>query len=74
MCACDIFQNNPSRQTFREYPDVLNIGQMSEILGVSTKTGYKLLREGKIACMKVGRSYCIPKDHVLTFLKINNHS
>lgn len=74
MCKYDIFQDNPSRRTFREYPDVLNIGQMSEILGVSTKTGYKLLREGRIACMKVGRAYCIPKAHVLTFLKINNHS
>ena len=31
----------------REYPDVMNIEQMSQALGVSTKTGYGLLKSGK---------------------------
>lgn len=58
----------------RDYPDVLNIRQMSELLGVSTKTGYKLLREGKIDALKVGRTYRIPKAHILTYLKIGGRS
>ena len=45
----------------REYPDVMNIEQMSQALGVSTKTGYGLLKSGKVACLKVGRAYRIPK-------------
>lgn len=45
----------------REYPDVMNIEQMSQALGGSTKTGYGLLKSGKVACLKVGRAYRIPK-------------
>ena len=54
----------------KEYPDLMDINQMSNALGVSTKTGYKLIREGKITAMKVGRTYRISKIHLLTYLKV----
>ena len=54
----------------REYPDVMNIEQMSQALVVSTKTGYGLLKNGKVACLKVGRAYRIPKVHLLTYMKV----
>ena len=54
----------------REYPDVMNIEQMSQALGVSTKTGYGLLKNGKVACLKVGRAYRILKVHLLTYMKV----
>ena len=54
----------------REYPDVMNIEQMSQALGVSTKTGYGLLKSGKVACLKVGRAYRIPTVHLLTYMKV----
>ena len=54
----------------REYPDVMNIEQMSQALGVSTKTGYGLLKSGKVACLKVGRASRIPKVHLLDYMKV----
>ena len=54
----------------REYPDVMNIEQMSQALGVSTKTGYGLLKSGRGACLKVGRAYRIRRVHLLTFMKV----
>lgn len=54
----------------RKYPDVMNIEQMCDALRISTKTGYKLLHEGKIPAMKIGRSYRIPKAHLFTYLQI----
>lgn len=54
----------------KEYPDVMNIEEMYDALGVSTKTGYRLLKNGKITCMKVGRAYRIPKVHLLAYMKI----
>lgn len=54
----------------REYPDVMNIEQMSQALGVSTKTGYGLLKSGKVACLKVGRAYRIPKVYLLDYMKV----
>lgn len=49
------------------YPDVLNIEQLCEILKISTKTGYRLLKDGKIQSLKVGRSYRIPKAHLVAY-------
>lgn len=54
----------------KHYPDVMNIEEMSRALGVSSKTGYKLIRTGKITAMKVGRTYRIPKVHLLTYLRV----
>jgi excisionase family DNA binding protein len=53
----------------KNYPDVMDIDQVSRFLGVSTKTGYAMLRNGKIAYLKVGRSYRIPKSSLKRYLK-----
>lgn len=58
----------------KDFPDIMNIDEMCDALDVSTKTGYKLLKEGKISSMKVGRTYRIPKVHVLAYLKIVDHN
>ena len=50
------------RLMLKDYPDVMDIGQMCEALGVSTKTGYKLLKDGKIEYLKIGRAYRIPNN------------
>ena len=67
-----ISQREAYRLMLKDYPDVMSIEQMCEILSVSTKTGYKLLKEGKICCLKVGRAYRIPKAHLFTYLCIGN--
>lgn len=56
---------------FKEYPDVLNIDEMSRLLGVSTKTGYKLLKEQRIGFLKIGREYRIPKINIIQYLLAN---
>ena len=55
--------------TLKSYPDVMDITQVSRFLGVSTKTGYAMVRNGKIAYLKVGRSYRIPKSSIKRYLK-----
>ena len=68
--ATNISQREAYELMLKAYPDVLTIQQMCEILGISTKTGYRLLREKKICCLKVGRSYRVPKVHLFTYLCI----
>lgn len=68
--ASKISQREAHRLMLKDYPDVMSIEQMCEILGISTKTGYRILREGKICCLKVGRAYRIPKAHLFTYLCI----
>ena len=55
------------RVMLRDYPDVLNIDQMCEILSVSTKTGYALLKKGA-SSIEGGTLLRIPKAHLLTYL------
>ena len=58
------------RIMLKKYPDVLDMKQMCEILGISLKTGYGLIQENKIECLKVGRAYRIPKPFLLSYLRI----
>lgn len=54
---------------FRDYPDVVTVEQMCEMLGgISTKTGYRLLKDGTIKSFVVGRRYRIPKLYIFEYL------
>lgn len=54
---------------FKDYPDVVNATQMCEMLGgISIKTGYELLKSGKVKSFLVGRSYRIPKLFILEYM------
>ncbi|WP_425539878.1 helix-turn-helix domain-containing protein [Microaceticoccus formicicus] len=55
---------------FKKYPDVVDVEQMSEMIGISTKTAYKLLRENKIKHFKIGRTYKIPKLNILLYINV----
>ena len=55
---------------FREYPDVLDVKQVSKLLGVSTKTVYRLVREGKLDSLKIGREFRVPKVTVMIYAKV----
>ncbi len=39
---------------FKDYPDVVTVEQMSEMLGISTKTAYRLLKSNTIKHFMVG--------------------
>lgn len=53
---------------FKDYPDVVTVEQMSEMLDISTKTAYKLLNENCIKHFKIGRIFKIPKYNILIYL------
>lgn len=61
-------------RVLKEYPDILTVEEMSDALGVSTKTGYQLLRENEIEHLKVGRAYRVPKVHLLSYLRLDVQS
>ncbi|WP_349945182.1 helix-turn-helix domain-containing protein [Lacrimispora sp. BS-2] len=59
-------QKEAYRVMRQEYPDVLNMDNLCRLLAVSKKTAYKLLKDGEIGCIKVGREYHIAKARLLT--------
>lgn len=65
--------NEAYRLLFCEYPDVVNVKQMCEMLGgISDKTGYRLLHAGEIKYFTIGRSYRIPKIHIIDYLAVTD--
>lgn len=52
-----------------KYPPVLNVDEVSQILGVTPKTVRNLIKAGDIPCLKVGRLLRIPKDKLVEFLE-----
>lgn len=58
------------RSVLSNYPDVLSVEQVSAALSVSTKTAYKLLNDGHLKSLKVGRAFKIPKVFVLEYLRV----
>ena len=67
--------NEAYKLVFREYPDVVNVEQMCEMLGgISTKTGYRILKENRIKHFKIGRAYKIPKLRIFEYLDVVQES
>jgi len=62
--------NQQSIRRICDYPDILTVPEASELLGVSTKTVYKLLKNGQIEKRAVGREFKIPKINVTDYLGI----
>lgn len=53
----------------KEYPAVLTVKQVAEILGVCKASVLRLIHEKKLQAIKVGRLYKIPKDQIVNYLK-----
>jgi len=53
---------------FKNYPDLLNVDELIDVLKISKKTVYKLLKDNKIKHIKTGREYRIPKVYVIDYL------
>ena len=52
---------------FTAYPDIVNIIQLKEMLGIGVNLAYRLVRNKTIPSLKVGREYKIPKRNIIYF-------
>lgn len=57
---------------FTAYPDIVNIVQLKEMLGIGVNLAYRLVRNQTIPSLKVGREYKIPKRNVIAYLTNQN--
>ena len=53
---------------FTEYPDLLNVHQMCEILGINIKSAYKILRREEIRSLIICNKYLIPKIELFRYI------
>jgi len=62
--------NRVKSNRIRDYPDILDVSQMAQLLHVSKKTAYKILGENRIHCLRIGRQYRIPKANIIRYLRM----
>ena len=53
---------------FREYPDILSVVQLQEMLSISRHLAYDLITNGFIHGIKIGKAYKVPKASVIQYL------
>ena len=62
-------KRNEYAKMLKDYPELIRIEQLCEALGgISTKTGYKLLKEKRIVSLRIGREYRITESNLIDYL------
>ena len=57
------------KKSLFKYPAALTAAEVAEILRVSIKTVYKLIKEKDLPAVKVGRENRIAKSHLINYLR-----
>ena len=57
------------RKALSSYPEALTASEVAEILRVCTKTVYKLIKQGEIPAVKIGRENRISKSVLISYLR-----
>ena len=53
---------------FEDYPDVVSVEEIQQMLRIGKNAVYTLLKNGEIKSIKVGKRYIVPKKYVAEFL------
>ena len=56
------------KMMFPDYPDIVTVRQLMEMLGVSRTLAYSLINDGEIQAVMIGVSYKIPKASVINYV------
>lgn len=56
------------KELFADYPDVVSVEQLMQMLQIGQVLAYRLVKKGTIKARKVGREYKIPKTAVIAYL------
>ena len=53
---------------FPDFPDIVTVTQLQEMLGVSRHLAYDLINDGSIRSLKIGNAFKIPKVNVIEYV------
>ena len=61
--------NREYTKALKGYSMALNVKEVSEILRVSTKLVYRMINDGTIPAVKIGRENRIPKTELISYMR-----
>ena len=53
-----------NQKSFDDLPDFFSIGMLSEILGVSKATAYRMAGQGQLPCLRIGKRIILSRAHL----------
>ena len=56
------------KMMFPDYPDIVTVAQLQQMLGVSRHLAYDLINNGYISGVKIGNAFKIPKVNVINYV------
>ena len=54
---------------FKNYPDVVTVEQLQQMLGIGKNTAYTLIKQNIIKSIRIGRVHKIPKVNIIKYLQ-----
>lgn len=57
-----------------DFPDVLSVEQLANILNIGINTAYRLIHTGEIGYKRIGRRILIPKICVVDYLDLARYN
>jgi excisionase family DNA binding protein len=61
---------NNNKDIFKNYPDVVTVEDLQNMLHIGRNTAYGILKDGAIKTIKIGKKYIIPKQSVIEFINV----
>ena len=61
---------NNNKDIFKDYPDVITVEDLQNMLHIGRNTTYGILKDGAIKTIKIGKKYIIPKQSVIEFINV----
>lgn len=58
-------------KALKQYSMSLNVKETAEIMRVSTKLVYRMIREGVLLSVRIGREIRIPKTELIAYIRGN---
>ena len=69
MKKIELSMSDAQKTMFKDYPDVVNVKQLREMLGgIGQREAYRLVKSKTIPSVRSGKGYKIPKVYVIKFL------
>ena len=59
---------------FPDFPDIVTIAQLQQMLGVSRHLAYSLINDGAIRGLKIGNAFKIPKVNIIEYVMDQNRA
>ncbi len=58
-----------NNQLFEEYPELVSVSDLMNMLGIGRVLAYRLITDKKVKAVKIGREYKIVKNSVIALIQ-----